>query len=536
MLKILIVDDEDLTRKGMIKIINRAQCEFEVVGEARNGLEALYFIEKNPPQVVITDIQMPLMDGRELVNKLETKYPLIRKIVLSGFNDFNYVRTTMKSGAVDYLLKPVDNEELVNLLKKIEDDIHQENERKQCERDLTIKLRESLPLLKDEFICELLTGKKLLKNEVIDRLEYFNIHFEGMYSVLIISVDNYRFIAQNLGQDEAKLKAFIVRNIAEEIISNNTSFFSYEKDGNFIAAVSIPNNDISKLNNIVDELYNMLLRFSGFRFTISIGDTVDDVMFLKKSYCDAKNKLKYRFYDVKSSCIYQKHANEYMQYGVNDKSDSYRENFITNLKNCIEIIDLKAVSETINEYYGLLNYLKLEPGEAIKLFTEACIKVQMNTAECEKSLIDLYGHEYSFGKELGVFDTLDAMKTYTIDIFESIVKNVEKVRKTKDKKMVEVVKTYIQKHYNEDVSLNKIVEITYLSPSYVCDLFKNQTGENIINYLTKVRIEKAKILLKDIKVKTYEVGLQVGYEDPTYFSKVFKKAVGVTPSQYRNMI
>lgn len=537
MLKILLVDDEDITRKGMMKIINRAQAGFEVVGEARNGLEALYSIENNPPHVVITDIQMPLMDGRELVTKLENKYPQIRKIVLSGYNDFNYVRSTMKCGAADYLLKPVDSEELINLLKKIEDDIQQEKEKRQNEIDLKIKLRESLPLLKDEFICEILTGKKFSKKEFEDRLNYFDICLEkGKYSVLIISVDNYRSIVDKLGIEDAKLKAFIIRNIAEEIISSKTSYISYEKEGNFIAAVSVPDDDVSKLKSIVEELYRALLRYTGFRFTISMGEAAEDVSLLKESYIDAKNKLRFRFYKDKSSCIDTSYADEYIQYIDNEKSNMHSENLISSLKNCIELTNINEVSKIINNFYAVLIDFKLEPGEAVKLFTEVCIKVQMNVPECDKSLVELYGNEYSFVKALGAFDTLDAMKSYAIDIFESMVKNIEKIRRTKDVKTVEIVKAYIQKHYNEDISLNKIVEVTYLSPSYVCDLFKKQTGENIINYLTRVRIEKAKLLLKDIKVKTYEVGQQVGYEDPTYFSKVFKKAVGVSPSEYRNMV
>jgi two-component system response regulator YesN len=110
------------------------------------------------------------------------------------------------------------------------------------------------------------------------------------------------------------------------------------------------------------------------------------------------------------------------------------------------------------------------------------------------------------------------------------------IRNRKDKRLVKIVKDYIMEHYHEPISLNMIAEVIYLSPSYLSDLFKNQTGENLTNYLSKVRIEKAKELLKDRQMKSYEVGELVGYKDPAYFSKVFKKVVGVSPNEYRNIV
>jgi two-component system response regulator YesN len=137
---------------------------------------------------------------------------------------------------------------------------------------------------------------------------------------------------------------------------------------------------------------------------------------------------------------------------------------------------------------------------------------------------------------LGLFDTLDEIKKYTIDYYDKVIRMIGEIRKRKDKKLVEVVKDYVLKHYNEDITLNRIAEIVYMNPSYICDLFKNQTGEHFVVFLTRVRIDKAKALLKNVKIKTYEVGQMVGYEDPTYFSKVFKKVVGVSPSEYRSLV
>lgn len=538
MFKVLIVDDEELIRKGLTKILQRSCEEFLVIGEASNGVEALELIKKDLPDIVISDVRMPFMDGIALMNSLEVSYPSIKKIILSGFSEFNYVRDSMKSGALDYLLKPVDDEELINLLKRIAKDINSDSEKKLKELNLRIQLNESLPLLGEVFIRELVSGKIFSKNELENKLKYFNINVTTCkYCIIIISIDNFQLLQVKLGAEDAKLKAFIVRNISEEIVSNHTTFFSCMDNFNLILAVSIPESESFGINKLMSEIYDNVLKFSGTRVTICAGKAAETISALNSSYVSALEILKYRFYNKRPGIITSDDISGFLKAGFNKEIlNSCMEKFVVRLKNCIEIANHKLVAEIIDEYCLMLTEMKTDPSEAIKSFMEICIKIQMSVPEFDKSISELYGFEYSFIKQMEIYDTLDEIRKYTIEVFEKVVENLEDVRKRKDKKLVEIVKSYIQKHYNEDVTLNKIVEITYLSSSYVCDLFKSQAGENIIDYLTRVRIEKAKSLLKDLKIKTYEVGQMVGYEDATYFSKVFKKVVGVSPTEYRNMV
>jgi two-component system, response regulator YesN len=170
------------------------------------------------------------------------------------------------------------------------------------------------------------------------------------------------------------------------------------------------------------------------------------------------------------------------------------------------------------------------------LLTDTYLKLQIEYSEFKKAVTEGLGSEFSYLKHIEAYDTLDEVKKYTQELYTGIIKQIVDIRKRKDKKLVEIVKEYIIKHYNEDITLNRIAEVVYVNSSYICDLFKTQTGENFVDYLTKIRIEKAKVLLRNVKIKTYEVGQMVGYEDATYFSKVFKKVVGVSPSEYRNIV
>lgn len=538
MIKILIVDDEVLIRKGMKKILSRLGTGFVVAGEAANGLEALELIKQEVPDVVITDVKMPFMDGLELVDRLEDSYPAVKKVILSGYSEFNYVRDAMKHGAVDYLLKPVDDEELANLLKKLERDILREEDRRKNEINTKVKLQESLPLLKEEFIRKLIKGEPTSGGELKKRLEYFNLNpAPGKFVIIVASIDNYRYLAENLGIEDVKLKIFAMRNIAEEIIAKYAPIIYFMDGSNFIAAVSVPEKGDSSAEEIAKELYDNLLRFSGFRFTMCTGLMVDYIADLSLSYEDALQKLKYRFYYEKSTYITSNDINAMQKCTASrDMLDNCIEKFTSRLKNCIEVANHKLITKIIEELCLMFKEFKLEPADAKKALSDICVKLQMWIPEFDKSLSEIYGYDFTFTKALDMYDTLDELKNYLVEAFEKAMLNMAEFRKRKDRKSVEIIKEYIQKHYNEDVNLNKIVEVTFLSSCYVSDLFKNKTGENIIDYLTRVRIEKAKTLLKDVKIKTYEVSQMVGYEDATYFSKVFKKVVGVSPTEYRNMI
>lgn len=538
MLRLLIVDDEKLIRKGLIKILGRYGDSFQVIGEAANGLEALELIKENCPDVIITDVKMPQMDGIELIKNMEITYPEIRKIVLSGFDEFNYVRDTMRRGAADYLLKPVDEEQLVDLLKKITSDIGKENERKAKEMNLKAKLNESLPLLKEQFVRELVSEKKYSESKIKSKLESYNITIlPGIYYVVIFDIDNYAMIYERNGSEAARLETFIIKNIAEESIGNLVSFFSCSINHELVVSVSIPEGEHKKLKEVIDTTFNNLNTYSGVRFTMSLGTPVDSLGKLKESYDAASDLLSHRFYNDVSSLITSETISRKKNAGSgNETIANSFERLENRLKNCVELANHDQVRNTINDLCKYLTDLRYDSREAVKFLAETYMKMQMSFPEFGKAVSEMHGYEYSYAKVLELYDTLDEIKKYTIDFYAGVLKMIGELRKRKDKKLVEVVKDYIFKHYNEDITLNKIAEIVYMNPSYICDLFKNQTGEHFVVFLTRVRIDKAKTLLKDVKIKTYEVGQMVGYEDPTYFSKVFKKVVGVSPSEYKSLV
>jgi two-component system response regulator YesN len=535
MLKILVVDDEKLIRKGLVKTIGALGEEYLVVGEAADGMEALAVIEKERPDIVITDIKMPKMDGIELITNLEKSFPAMKKVVLSGYDEFNYVRDTMKRGAADYLLKPVDLEQLGELLKKIEQEIRSEEESSIHALNLENKLNKSFPLLKEQFIHELVCEKKSeVFNKIEEKLQYFNLRLSaGAYQVMIVSIDNYRYLQKEIGSEQLKISSFIQRSISEEAVSGYTDFFSCMEDAGLVIACCIPKNTEEILRLISGEILNNLEKNTALQYTISIGKPAESLEKLKESYDSALDTLGERFYRKGSKIIRfdegRKHFNGNQLQGL---TDHYEIRF----KSCVDVANEQQVTGVAEEFCAKLEERSVEPSDALKVLSDIFAKLQFENVKFKEAVVETYGFDYSYEKNLGLFDTMDEVRRYTCNVYTEVLGRLKAMYSRKDRKLIELVKEYIQKHYREDITLSRVADEVYVNPNYLSEIFKAQTGESFVDYFTRVRIEKAKELIKDIRVKTYEVGELVGYEDPAYFSKVFKKVVGVSPTEYRNLV
>jgi two-component system, response regulator YesN len=538
MLGIVVVDDEELIRKGLIKIITKSGMDISILGEASNGQEALEVIRRNIPDLVITDVKMPKMDGIELIQQIELEFPGVRKIVLSGFDDFNYVRDTMRRGAMDYLLKPVDDVQLIDLLKKIESELEKEKEKKEKEINLKMQLDQSLPLLKEQFvqkiICETVTSLK----DIERGLENYNIDLlKGEYQVLLISMDNHKAVYERLGAEEARHKVFALRNISEESILRYASFVSCHYCSGIIVAISISDKSVEDLNKVLMALYSNLTKDFDLQFSISMGRPVNSLTRLKESYDSAVSNLRFRFYNRKQTLLYAGTDDGLMEgQSRKDHLAGFLENCEDRLKSCVELANPDTSTKIVEELCSRFFKVMTDPVDALWALSDVFSKIKRSVPEFEKALAEVLGFDYSYEKALGMFDTLEEVKKYTTSIYTGVIERIMEMRKRKDRKLVEAVKEFVQKHYCEEITLKRLAEAVYANASYICDLFKSQTGENFVEYLTRLRIEKAKSLLKDVRIKTYEVGQLVGYPDATYFSKVFKKMVGVTPSEYRNIV
>ncbi len=538
MLKILIVDDEENIVNGIARIIERLEDDFVVIGKATNGMEAMDLVKENLPDVVITDIKMPKMNGDQLVHILSEKYPNIRKIVISGFSEFNLVRNTFRDGIDDYILKPIDNDYLVDLLREMDEKINFEKLNKQNERFKQKNLYQSNKIAKELFFKNLINTTDNPTENVEERLLQYDLKIEkGTYYVLTITIDNVRFFYGELGAEEVNLYNFMMRNIVEESVNVYAKYFSYSEDIMLVIGILVEEGKERLIDCIAEEILNNLTKFiQKLRFSISIGIPVCNISDLNKSFEAAKVSLRQRLFNTSSSIIRPDSLTADINASKNNEiSIKLYDCLNDNLKKSIEAASLLILEDTLNIVSKLVLREKPDISVVLSVFSNVYVNLDNNFIEFRESAKELFMNSYSYSKEIEVFDTFDEIVRFNRGVYTKIIQRISSVRNRKDRRIIEIVKSYIESHFDKEVSLIKISEITFVSSSYISDLFKKQTGETISDYLTRVRINKAKLYLKDINIKLYEVGEKVGYTDPTYFSKVFKKNVGISPKEYRNL-
>lgn len=540
MLKVLVVEDERLVGLGISEYVNETEG-FRVMGIALDGIEAIEKIEKEEPDIVITDIRMPRMEGTELVKYLNTHFPSIHKIVLSGFDDFEYARTALVNGVMDYLLKPVDDRELVKVLKRLQQDIEREAQKKEMQLRQNIKLNNSLPLVRDQFVLDLMNQKYISRDVLEEKLHYFELSpMDGQYVVVLVSLNSYGLICEKKGQDEGQLLTFILRNITEEIVGRHTSFLSSARGGDVILAMRVPEKQIEDsmafVKKVMVEVYQNLLEHVREEFTITTGTTSEGFMNLKQSFGAACDALQHRFYKKSSVLIHCDEARNkpFARYDTITFS-GFIEKGENIFDNCVKTGATGKLRSFLEELYTFIEEIRLYPADAVKVCTDLQTRIQIKSNEVLKAIHESYSIEYSYEKNIEKFSTLEGIKSYTERFYSQIITKVIHNMRSKDKRIVEVAKDYVRKHYHEKITLENIATVTYLNPNYFSEMFKNQTGENFVDYLTRYRMEKAKELLKDVRMKTYEVSHKVGFDNADYFCKVFKKVVGVPPGQYRDL-
>jgi two-component system response regulator YesN len=523
MLRILIADDERHIRKGLEDLLN-AQAGFSVVKAAANGEEALEAVRREEPDVVLTDIRMPRMDGRELVRELQRAYPRVRKVIISGYEDFSYAHETMRNGAIDYLLKPIDEEELVGLLRRIEAEMQAEARRRSEERDLQDKLGQGLPLLREEFVRSLLRGTGLADGEIAARLEYLGLELAGgRYCAVFVSPGAS---AQDTGG---------MRRAAEDALRGRFSALFCE-GGEGLGCVLACGGSSKAPAEAAQALFEAISTEAAVSFAVCLGDPSDRLSCISESYAHARQAAKRRFYTEGPALVrYEEPAAVENRETAPSVPDGFTEKFFASFTNAAELERTDVLHALLNEAGAFMRENGVPPDEALKFFSDLFSLQQAQNHEFRAASAELRGADFLYFKEIERLDTLGDVLRYTMRAYAETVERMKARRSCKDRKRVEVVRAYIERNYRRSITLAVISDLVFVNPNYFCEMFRSQTGESFVDYLTRVRIEKAKAMLRSMSVKVYEVGAMVGYEDSGYFCKVFKRLVGVTPGEYRNL-
>lgn len=540
MYKLILVDDEEEVRKGILKKINWNEYGFEISGEAENGREALEIAEKVVPDVVITDIKMPFMDGIKLAQKLRERFPSIEIVILTGFDEFEYAQKAIKLNVMEYVLKPISSNEMIDILMRVKSKIDDEIAKRKDIQALKEHYKRSLPILKEKFLASLVS-QRISKNDIAEKSASYGLSISGKsFIVSVLSIDSNsvqleedQMETDSRVTDDEELLRFAVFNITEEFVSKfglGISFIHYEH----IVIISISMEDQGAIMDntlfALEEIKKSVQKFLKVTVSIGVGDGCSDIASLGRSYKNAVNALDYR--------VILGH-NRVICIGDFEPKRTHKAVF-DELKEHSLVCALKV--GTPEEIRGVIDNLFQEIIDAKSSYKDYQIYlIEMLTTilkvakDLGEDTDDVFGNNYNIFIEMYKLNDIQEVKEWFTGICLNITGYISRERQDVCKLLVKRAKDYIQNNYfDSEMTIDKVCKYIHISPAYFSTIFKKETKLTFVNYLTNIRMQAAKELLRSTNLKTFQIAEKVGYSEPNYFSYCFKKNLNVSPSDYRN--
>lgn len=531
MLKVMIVDDEFYFREAMKISLLWGKLGFKVCGEAKNGKEALQKIQELQPDITIVDINMPIMDGLEFAKKVKEREIKTKILILTGHSEFNYARQAVSLGVYNYLLKPVDEDELANCLNEMKADIEKEANIKIEVEKLKKQVKENIPLLKEKFLNDLIQGNSVVKSEeVFNKIKYLKMNMlTEYYRVAAIEVDyeeNYEWT-----DEDKQLWVFAITNITDEILQEQFKFeMCYDSDNRLCIILCLNGDEEEALiEDIFEKVRISVDKYLNFSISIGLGNRKSDIFDVASSYRESIIALKNKLTVGGNKVILYSSVDD-LELKLNLFTAEHRSQLLLSMRTG-NIEEIKIILTNIfkdvrgkNIHYEILLVVCVE-------IVSVCMEI---IAEMSISFKDIYSNnQLNVFEEIQLKQSIDEMEGWVKGIFTDAVEYIKKNKNTKASQLIEKVKNYIMDNYQDDeLDINKMAKSLYVNYGHLCFIFKRETGITINEYLTEFRIKKAKELIDNGNQMVIGVAKKVGYADANYFGKCFKKYYGLAPSKY----
>ena len=538
LLKILVADDDRIICKGLKAIIEKNTSDCKVVGEAVNGEEALSAIRDLKPDLLITDIKMPVMDGIELIKSIRRLDLKIKIIVLSGFDEYRYVRETLKTGVLDYLLKPIENRELLDLLKRVKNELESEEKSKREHEELNEIVIESVAILQERLLSDLIDGNYNGLGSYERKLNNTGFLTPASYLFCVIAVDNPYKLKKQEEKD-------ICSSILDELDSSIDSTGQQDKmarkvyrllRGDLICTLFLAHEGYAEelykssrltIENLMKKLYDS----TNYSVTTGLSKVYSNIQATHKAYREALTAMESRFYKGGDRMI----GYTAESCGYNQLQKDFMDTALSGLTNNIELGQIVKTKRALEEILNDLLQAGISPEEYKNALVDLTRRIFVICPEF-KYIAEGYPEKFDLLYMIDVIDTRQELAGYIVSTFCSILEAMNTERSEKSKKIIEIVKEYIRSNYKKDISLKSAADHVYLNPSYLSELFKKEAGINFMDFLTETKIKEAKKLLARPEIKIYEIGQMVGYENTTTFNRAFKKITSVSPARYRELL
>lgn len=542
MLKIFLAEDEVVVRETIKRMIPWEELGFELVGEAADGEMALPLLLRQQPDLLITDIKMPFMDGLTLARLAKKEIPGLKVVILSGYDDFNYAKQAIGIGVEDYLLKPITKNALIERLSEIRSRYEHEKTQKEYYEKFQREMQAYEKNSSRDFF-EALVGGSMDMMEVYKRAEKLGLDIVAeAYNVLIFTMNcDEDFSGQ---RDEYSSWEAESLELLENFFAGHSSAMLFQSNIFSYGVLLKGQRETIEENTraCVDEIRKILSRQDGRReWFLAVGQSVERLSQIQKSYHTASRAFSQRYlYDENILYYDEMETMEHPGGQAETEDNAY-----------LQKVDVNALNPAILQKF-LSNGLQEETENFVKDYFYAIGQEPMESLVFRNYVIlNVRFSVISFIKGLGC-DTNEMESADTEEVLAESGKNMEsaiayakkmisqaiEIRDqnsgNKNRSILKTVVDFIDSHYmDEEISLNTVANVANVSSNHFSALFSQNMGQTFIEYLTTLRMNKAKELLRCTGMRSSEIAGEIGYKDAHYFSYLFKKTQGMTPSDYR---
>ena len=543
MVKVYLVEDEVLIRQSIKNSIDWEKEGYEFVGDASDGELALPVILKEKPDILITDIRMPFMDGLELSRMVKAELPDIKIVILSGYNDFEYAKEAIKIGVTEYLLKPVSSAVLLEHLSEIADKVRDEREDLALKKVYYQEMQENEELLKMKFLGELISGKMSLA-DALEKGKRFQMNLGGPFYRMIL----FKFIlADGIQSEQSETLARAYDAIAEYVDGLKDVFrFQRGVEGWAFLLTSVEENMETQTEDFIHGLQKVIAPFKELNYFGGIGSEVARLRELRYSFREADKAFSGRFVQTPNQIISVEQLKSEQQdnefdaniFGEINQFDRVITRFLSSgSREEVESFVRALFSEISEDHFRSLmirQYVIMNIYATVLNFCKELRKDASPDGDTAGQLESIRDNEEILKQAVSTAESVEDIKDYIGTLLDHAIelRNTLSGRRYSD--IIQTARERIEQDYmSEDISLNTVAAEVCMSPSYFSSVFSKEMGKTFIEYLTEVRMEKAKQYLACSSMKTSEISYEVGYKDPHYFSYIFKKTQGCTPKEYR---
>ncbi len=524
--KVFLVEDEIVAREGIRDKVNWGAAGFEFVGEAPDGEVALPLIENVQPDLLITDIKMPFMDGLQLSKIVRERMPWVKIVILSGHDEFNYAQSAVKLGVSEYLLKPITAVEIHHVLQRIAAQLDEEQAEREKLKQLQSQLQDNVTWQRERLLFQLVVGG-VSSCEAIEQCQQLGLNIIAPYylvALLKVKVDtavphleyrDYQHIRALVASlTYAHSGTFLTQKSAEELllILTGDDPEQLRHDGAFLAqliaqdvAEVLPCTVVAGMGSPQQRLTEISQSFAEALAQVSGGDS-------GKNGSNGESEAASGRAPIEKLKLDQTAVEHFLKCGLMSEWDAF---FAAHLRPLCQA----AVQSDLVKHY---------------LFVDVVVTAVQFIRDLGGETVDVIPEAQDIERLLAALHTAEQMRAALSQLFAQAIAYRASQSSGERTRIVHQVKAFLDAHYaNPDLLLNEVAARVNLSPSHFSVVFSQEMGESFKDYLTRIRMERAKELLRTTNLKCAEIAYQSGYNDPHYFSHVFHKRIGLPPQQFR---